>query len=130
MIKMEDKMNILTNSISNYRINLIIFLFCGLLIRRAVSYKFALLFATVSSIMIIQFLFFRYRQYKSLNIPNRRYMFIMEGLMLNIGNIYHCFINYYFFHNSSEINFIFILSLYIFFIPSQLANNKIKEFEK
>lgn len=125
---MEDKMNILTNSISNYRITLFIFLICGILIRRAASYKFALLFAAISLIMIIQFLFFRYRHYKMLNISNMKCMFIMEGLMLTVGNTYYMLINYL--SNSSRSNFIFILSLSIFFIPSQLANHKIREFKK
>lgn len=121
-------MKILINSILNYRITFINFFVCGLLIRRATSNKFALLIAAVSFIMIIQFLFFRYRHYKLLNIPDMKRKFIMEGLMLIIGNTYHLLINYI--SNSSGINFMFILSLSIFFIPSQLANNKIKEFEK
>lgn len=121
-------MKILINSISNYRITFIIFFFCGLLIRRATSNKFALLIAAISFIMIIQFLFFRYRHYKMLSIPDIKRKFIMEGLMLIIGDTYNLLINYL--SDSSGINFMFILSLSIFFIPSQLANNKIKKFEK
>ena len=123
-------MHFLNNSITNFYISEIIIFFCGFIIRNCDNYIICTLLVCIALFSFIQFMYCRYRHYKRALMSKIRFLFIIEGFTLSIGNAYYLFMNIYVFKNSTEIDFLFILALSILLSPSLVINERIKNWDK